>query len=206
MASSPDTPSGEPSKAGSQPTLEKFTGAVQANVKTITIIVLTTIACLSLFAGIAFKLFITAEWLDKELGITDQVRKTLVKEVDSGYSTVVIFHNNNTAGDLSVEFYCEPDQKVELFVTSEATGFPGGIVPDVTIQLNVVPIEFASNEISAGLPHTNSPKDVTDLLRAQPIREKLKIIRISSRNANEYPRGFLVINVLVLVSNNVDKH
>jgi hypothetical protein len=157
-------------------TLGDVTTAVQANVTTVTVIVLTTIACLGLFAGVIFKLFVTPEWVDKQLGIAEQVRKNLWKKVDSGYSTTVVFHNKNTTGDAVLKFYCEPDQKVQLFVSSNAFGFPSGVVPSVEIQLNGVAIEFASDEISAGLPHTNAPKDVTDLLRNQPIREPLKTI------------------------------
>ena len=205
MSGSEDKPQPVTPNETPRSSLAEITTPVQANIKTITAIVLTTIACLALFVGFAVKWFVTPEWLDKQLGITDQVRKNLDKEVDSGYSTTVVFHKSNTKGDTSLEFYCEPDQKLELFVTSEATGFPSRVTPEVTIQLNGTPIEFQGYEITNGLPHTASPKDVTDLIKTAKVKEKLQTLRISSQNANDFPEGFLVVNALILVSNNVEK-
>jgi hypothetical protein len=184
-----------------RPTLEAVVAPLQANVKTITVIVLTSVACLLLFGGVLWKLFVTPEWIDKQLGISDEVRKTLWKEVDSGYSTTVIFHNGNNAGDSSFEFYCEADQKAELFLTSDASFFPENRVPKIAIQLNGQEIKFEPNEITRGLPHTG-PRDITDLLKG---RGPLNFVLIVSEDANSYPQGLLVINVLVLVSNHANK-
>lgn len=182
-------------------TLEGLVSPLQANVRTVTVIVLTSTACLLLFGGVLLKLFVTPEWMDKQLGITDEVKKTLWKEVDSGYSTTVIFHNGNNAGDSSLEFYCEADQKAELFLTSDASFFPANVIPKVAIQLNGQEIKFEPNEITRGLPHTG-PRDITDLLKG---RGPLHVVRIVSEDANSYPKSLLVINVLVLVSNHANK-
>lgn len=203
-APAPDSP--KVRAPGGGVALTDLTTPIQANIKTITIIVLTTVACLAVFVGFLVKWFVTPEWVDKQLGITAQVRKSLWKEVDSGYSTTVLFHKANTNGDTWLEFFCEPDQKIELFVSSQATGFPTGFVPEVTIQLNGIPIDFQGDEIINGLPHTASPKDVTEIIKTQKVKEKLQTLRISSQNANNYPEGFLVINALILVSNNVEKN
>ena len=55
-------------------------------VKEFTPLVLVVLACVLMFEGILLKYFVTADWLDRQLGLTEHVKRQLAKAVDSGYS------------------------------------------------------------------------------------------------------------------------
>jgi hypothetical protein len=172
-----------------------------AKIKDLTPIVLIVFACVLVFEGVLVKYFVTAEWIDHQLGLTDLIRKNLVKAVDSGYSGTVIFHNKNTSGDAGVEFFSRENQKVSLYVKSVPIGF-AAFTPKLRVQINGVDVPFGPDDTNGGLPNTQGGGLMPiDSVIKRASHGEIHTLRITSDDVNSHPDGYLVVNVLVLVSN-----
>ena len=197
----------------SKPPDEKRAGAtlssrlepIEANIKALKLIVLTTIVCVCICAGLVYKLFLTPEWLVKHMGLTDEIVTELARKVDSGYSTTVIFQNGKSSGDAFLSFYCLPDQSVGISLHATPVDFPQDFTPSLQLQLD----GFDLKNLGEGpnhLPNTSEIRRIDSFFSvddAIAFRSRtLHQMRIIAKGTNRYPpKGYLVVDVLLLVSN-----
>jgi hypothetical protein len=69
-----------------------------------------------------WKFLITAEFLDKQFGLSRHVRAEIMKEVDSGYSRTFTFRPDDATSENTLPFYAEADQHTKISIEAHTTG------------------------------------------------------------------------------------
>jgi hypothetical protein len=179
--------------------------SVEGDAKTVKLVVLTTIVCVCIFAGLVYSVFLTPEWIVKRFKLTDAVINEISQRVDSGYSTTVIFQNKSYSGNALLDFYCTENQHVSLSVHSTPVDFPRGITPTVRVFLDGAELQHLGGSDS-DLPNTQEIIEIDHFLSGDQSKvfhsggRRLHNVRIVT-DADQYPHGKLVVDLLLLVSN-----